>query len=108
MRPVGVVARRQAVLDIVQGRGMARQVRFLRQVAHGGPRLHEDLAPVGLDQSTRDLQQGRLAGPVAPDQAQAVAAHDGKLRPFQQGRAAEGQVDVAKMEDGRCQGMGRS
>ena len=106
LRAVRIVPRRQAVLDIIQGRGMAGQVRFLRQIAHGRPRLNEDLTLIGGDQSARDLQQGRFSRPVAPDQAQAVAAHDGKLSPLQQGCAAEGQVDVAKVEDGRGQGRG--
>jgi len=101
---VGIVARRQPRLDVGKGRRELRKVRLLGQIAHGGAWLHEPLPGVGLDEAGGDLEQRRLARPVAPDHAQPLALRDGKLGPLQQRRAAKGQVDVAQHEDGRGHG----
>jgi hypothetical protein len=85
---------------IVERRREAGEIRLLRQIAHGQPRLDEALARIRLDESGRDLQERRLAGAVAADQRQAVAARHGELRAFEQRRAAEGQVNVTQAEDG--------
>jgi hypothetical protein len=50
-----VVAGPKARLDIGQRRGMAFKIRLLRQIAHGGARLHEAAAAVGFDQPGGDL-----------------------------------------------------
>jgi hypothetical protein len=76
-RLVRVIARAQAVLHIGQGRRMAAEVRFLRQVAHRSARLHEARSAVGLDQTGGDFQQCRLARAVASDEAHALAGGDG-------------------------------
>ena len=60
-REYGVVARPEPGLDIGKRRGKAGEIRLLRQIAHDRPRLHEDRAAVGLDQSGGDFQQRRLA-----------------------------------------------
>ena len=99
-----IVGGAEAGLDVGQRVGVARQVRLLGQVAHGGARLHEALAFVGLHQAGGDLQQRRLAGAVAADQAHPLPRRHGQLRPLQQRRAAEGEMDVAELDEGRCGG----
>ncbi len=90
-RLIMVVAGAEAGLDIGQRGLVLAEIRLLRQIADGGAGLHEAAAAVGLDQPGRDLQQRRLAGAVAADQADALAGGDRQLDARQQRRAAEGQ-----------------
>ena len=71
------------------------EIGLLRQVAQRRARLDETLAGVGLDGSGGNLQQRGFAAAVAPDQAQAVAFGNRKLRSLQQRRGAEAEVDIA-------------
>ena len=103
-RLVGVVARAQPGFDIGQRRRIAGEVRLLRQVADAGARLHEALAAIGLDQPGGDLQQRRLARAVAADEAHALARRHRQLDAVEQRRAAEGERDVAELEEGRRHG----
>ena len=96
---VGVVARAEAGFSIGEGGFEAGEIRLLRQVAHGGAGLDEALARVLIDQAGGDFQQGGFARAVAADQAQPVAGRDGNIRPAQQRRGAEGEVDVGQEED---------
>ena len=98
-RHVGVIARRQAGLDIGKRAGKAREVRLLRQIAHQRARLHEHRAAVRLDQTGRDLEQSRFARAIASDQRHALAGRDRQLRPGQQRRAAEGECDVFELQE---------
>ena len=100
-RAVRLVARRKAGFHIGERGGKAGEVRLLREVAHRRARLREARAAVGLDEPRRDLEQGRLARAVAPDQAHALALADRELGAFEQRRAAEGEVDVLQREQGR-------
>ena len=100
-RTVRVVARPEAGLDERGGGGKAGKVRFLRQIPDRGAGLGEARARVGANQTGGDLQQGRLAGAVAPDQADAVAGGNGKLRPGQQRRRAERDDDFFQKKDFR-------
>ena len=68
-RLMRIVGGAEAGLHVGQRGGVSREVWLLGQVAHRGARLHEALAPVGLDQPRRDPEQSRLARPIAPDQA---------------------------------------
>ena len=71
-RPIAVIAGAQALLDIGKCRCKAGEVRLLRQIADGRAGLHKAAAGIGFDGACRDLQQRRLAGAVAPDQADAL------------------------------------
>ena len=96
-----IVGGAEAGFHVGQRGGVAGEVGLLRQVAHGGARLHEALAPVGLDQARGDPEQRRLARAVAPDQAHPLPRRHSELRPLQQRRAAKGELDVAELEKGR-------
>ena len=89
-----VVAGPEAGFDIGERRGVALEIRLLRQIADGGARLHEAAAAVGLDQPGRDPQQRRFAGAVAADQADALGLRHRQFDPRQQRRAAKCQFDV--------------
>jgi hypothetical protein len=95
-RPVATIGRRGAKtrLDIGQGGGEAGQIRFLRQIVDCGAGLGEAISRIGLHQPGRNAQQGRLAGAVAPDQADPVAGRNGQLRAGKQGRNPKGDTDV--------------
>ena len=81
--------------------GKAREVRLLRQIAHGRARLHEARAAIGLDEPGGDLQQGGLARAVAADEAGPLAGRDGQFGALDQGRAAEGESDVLEEQKRR-------
>ena len=70
---IAIVTRTEPRFDIGQRGGEARKVRLLRQVANGGPGLHETAAAVRFDCPGGDLQQRRFPRAVAPDQAYALA-----------------------------------
>jgi hypothetical protein len=63
-----IIGRPQSGFDIGKGRGKAREIRLLRQVAHQRARLHKDRAAIRFEQTGRDLEQCRLTRPIAPDQ----------------------------------------
>src|SRR4051794_29500246 len=100
-RAMQIVARRKTCFHIGERGGKARQVRLLREIADGGAGLREARAAIRLDDSGCYLEQGRFARPVAPDKADTFALANGKLRAFQQRRAAEGKVSVLQREEGR-------
>jgi hypothetical protein len=79
----------QAGGDVV-GHGLAgRRRRVLGQVGDGRARLEEALAAIGLDGAGQELEQGRLARAVAPDQAGAHAAAQAEGQALEQRRSAE-------------------
>src|SRR3546814_2594862 len=75
--------------------------RVLRQVGDAGARLQEALAPVEILQPGDHLQQGRLAGAVAADQAGALAARQGQRQAAEQRRGAEGEAGILQGDEGR-------
>ncbi len=99
LRLMRVVARRQAGAHIGERGRMAGEVRFLRQVAQRGARLHETRAAVRLDQSGRDLQQCRLARPIAADEAGALAGRHRQFDAFEQRRAPEGERNIGELNE---------
>ncbi len=100
-RAVRVVIGAEPGLDVVERRGEARQVRLLRKVADGGARLHEAGAAVRQHEPGRDLEQGRLAGAVAPDEADALAGAHADGGAIEQGLGAECRADVLQQQEGR-------
>ena len=100
-RLVTIVAWAEAGLHVCEGRGGAGEIGLLRQIAHGRTGLQEARAAVGLDQPGGDLEQGRLAGAVAADEAHALAGGDGELDAFEQRSAAEGQGNILELDEGR-------
>ena len=100
-RLIVIVAGPEAVLDIGQRGRKAGKVRLLRQIAHGGAGLHEAAAAVGLYEAGGDLQQRRFAGAVTADQTDALARGYRQFDARQQRRAAEGQLDVFQLDQGR-------
>jgi hypothetical protein len=76
------VGRRLAVVDDLSAqrrleRAEARiQPRFLGQIGDRAAGALQPLAVVQLDQTRQGLEQGRLAGAVAPDQTDAISVAD--------------------------------
>ena len=99
-----IVARSEPRLDISERRGIAGEVRLLRQIADGRARLREAAAAVRLGEAGRDLQERRLARAVAPDEAGPFAGPDGELRLGQERRPAEGQGNVPEVKKRRGDG----
>jgi hypothetical protein len=81
-------------LDIGQGSGETRQIRFLRQIVDCRTGLGEAM----LHEPCRNAQQGGLAGAVAPDQAGPVTGRNGQFRAGQQGRDPKGDTDVLQQK----------
>ena len=65
---------------------------------HLQPLLAVDLAAVGRQLAGDQLQQGRLAGAVAPQQAEPLARLDLQVDAVEQRRAAEGHADVPQTD----------
>ena len=63
-----------------------------------------DLAAVGAHLAGGDSEEGGLAGAVAPDEADALALLDLQVDPVEDGRPAEGEVDVEQGEQGHSEG----
>ena len=72
-RLVGVVGGAEPALDVFLHGPEPGQVGLLGQVADAGALGDDALAGVGVDQSGSDLHQVGLAGPIAPDKADAIA-----------------------------------
>ena len=98
LRAVGIVARRQSARHIVEHGGGRTEIGFLRQVADRAARLDEALARIRLDHAGGDLQERRLAGTVAADEADAVSFPHLEFGRGEQRRAAEGERDVAEVQ----------
>ena len=105
----GIVHRPEARLDIADRGVEAGEVDVLRQIAHAVVGMQEALAAVTLGEAGGDLHQRRLARAVAADEADAVAFLHAQLRPVEQRRAAEREVDVfqAQQLDGHGHGSPR-
>jgi len=73
---------------------MAREIGFLRQIAHGGTGLHEAGPAIGDQQPGGDFQQGRFARTIAPDEANPITSANREFSPLQQFGAAETGVDI--------------
>ena len=100
-RHMRIVVRAEPGLGVVARRRKAGEIRLLRQIADGRAGLAEYLAFVELDHARDHLQQRGLARAVAPDQAHPLALGQSELGAGEQRRAAEGQRNVAKLEEGR-------
>ena len=70
--------RQVAVEDAFQDRMARHELRFLRQVMDARLGIAPDRAAVGVGQAGNDFQERRLAGAVKADEAQFLAAVDGK------------------------------
>jgi hypothetical protein len=84
-RTLTALAQGQAREHDFRERHVVRQDRLLRQVGHARPRLHEAPAGIELEEAAQRLQQSGLAGTIAADEADPVAAHDPALQPLEQG-----------------------
>ena len=91
----------QAGFGIGECRGEAVEIRLLRQIADQRAGLHEHGAAIGLDQACCDLEQGRFARAVAPDQRHPLARRNAEFRRSQKRRAAEGECDVFELKKRR-------
>lgn len=97
-----VVARPKPGLDIVQRGREAGHVRLLRQIAHGGAGLHEAGTAIRCHQPGGDLEQGRFAGTIAPDQADALAGGHADFGAGEQRLSAKGRTDVLQKKERGC------
>ncbi len=88
------VAIGEAVLDRLERGIEMAEVGRLFQIADGDAGLDETVALIRLDQTGGDFHQGRLAGAVAPDQADSVPLMHKHIRPGKQWLATEGQVNI--------------
>ena len=100
-RGVGVVVFAQARQDIVQRRGEAGHVGFLRQKGEPGGGLLEPRAAIRRREPGGDPHQRRFPRSVPADQRDPVARRNRQLRLLEQGRAAERQADVTQLQEGR-------
>jgi hypothetical protein len=80
--------------DVGEGRGEPGQVLLLRQIADPGAGLNRALAGVGVDETSRDPQQRRLAGAVSPDETDPNSGSDAQSRASRQRRSRERQGPV--------------
>ena len=63
--------------------------RFLREKAEAMPARHLDVAGIGLQRAADQIEQCRLAGAVAPDEAHLAAGRDLRARLVQEGAPAD-------------------
>ncbi len=84
---------------------------FLGQHAEALARGHGDLAAVGLERARDELQQGRFAGAVAPDQPGMVAVGQSEADPVQQDAPGDAIGEVGDLQHGgrllACRGRAR-
>jgi hypothetical protein len=85
--------------DDVERRARARRRDVLLEPRDGRPALAHHLARVGRARAVEQLHERALAGAVAAEQADALAALDGQRRAVEHGRAAEGDGDVLETEE---------
>ena len=74
--------------------------RLLRDVRNAQALLRLQGAVVGALETGKDLQQRRLAGAVAADQADALAGLEGEVGVIEQRDMPEGQLGVEECDDG--------
>ena len=74
----------QAVGDGIEHRGAVRQVGLLRDMGDAQSLLRLARAIVGALQVGQNFQQRRLAGAVAPDQANSLLRFEGEIRVVQE------------------------
>ncbi|MNU83683.1 hypothetical protein D3C71_733880 [compost metagenome] len=79
--------------------GVALHVRLLRDIGEAGAGLNRAVARVLLDQAHDDLHQGRLAGPVAPDQGGAAARFNREIDTVEQRTLAVLETDVLEGDE---------
>ncbi|MCY1172293.1 hypothetical protein D9M73_124260 [compost metagenome] len=93
---LGFIALRRIVArqHIIGERRKARHRRFLLELDHA--RARHDRAPplVGIDLAAEQLEQGRLARAVAPDQRQPVARPDMNIEPTEQPARALNDAEI--------------
>ncbi len=82
--------------DVVRGAGDVGGD-FLREAGEARAGLARDDAGVGLHLAGNHAHEGGFSGAVAPDEADAFAGVDLEVYVFQDGRAAEGEVDVEQV-----------
>src|SRR3546814_9350818 len=73
---IGIVAGTEARFRIGLYGRIAVEIGSLLQIADGGAGMAKDLAGLRLDHAGGDLHQGRLAGAIASDEADAVRGLD--------------------------------
>jgi hypothetical protein len=94
------------------GRGVVtdRRPGDLRLLQHHGDTnagLQEAVAGVGLHQAGQDAQKGRLAGPVAPDEAGPHAGLQAQVDAVEQGGRTIGEAHILQRRQGRTAGRFR-
>ncbi len=97
--------RRQAGRGEARGHRLAhaageRLRQLLGQEGHAQARGAGDLAGVGGQRALEEAKQGGLAGAVAPQQADALAALDLQLDAVKEERPAQGEGDVLEVDEG--------
>ena len=71
---------------------------LLVKVGHTRFGLYPELAAVGLDLATQQLEEGRFAGTVAPEQAPAFTRLQGERDMIEQHVRAVGELDIVEAE----------
>ena len=102
---IGIVARPEPRFCIGLNGGITVEIRCLLQIADRRGRMAEHLAGLCFDNPGGNLHQGRFARAVAADEADPVARFDLQAGACEQGRAAEGKLDVIEFQNGRRQGF---
>ena len=80
--------------------GQVADLRADGSVAEGSPK-DAARAPGGSGQAQQQLDRGRLARTVRPEETDELAAPDGQAEPVEGGRAAKGLDDPVELDRGR-------
>ena len=89
---------REALCHHIEDRRIHIGGQILREPCNGERRLAPDFAAFGDHLTIDNLQQGRLARAVAPDQAHPLAGLDLQTRVFQHGLPPEGEGHMIEAE----------
>jgi hypothetical protein len=96
--PVPQADRAEALGHHLANRALEVGGYLLRQPGGAQPAAADDPAVVRHDQSRENLQQCRLARAVAPHQGDALAGADLPVDAGEQGRLAQGQMDLVQLQ----------
>ena len=88
--------------DDVEGGAVDVVGDFLLESRHGDSRLSHDLAAVGRHRAVEELHDRALAGAVASEQADALAALDGEASAVENGWSSKRDADVLHAQQSHC------
>src|SRR5215207_4938024 len=85
--------------DVLKGTGHAERRDFVRRQTDSRPTVEVDAAGGRLVDAGEDVEEGRLAGAVRPDQADDLSARDNEVDVVDGDQSSELLPDVDRLED---------